>query len=183
MRRREFIGLIGGVTVAWPLPLRGQTQKLPCVGILWQNPLEPIREVLEVWRIGCDLFWALDSVWGAPDVEARTPPHLRNEPHGSGRATAHHTAFAKSRHRDDIARSVPHFPPQFVAITLLPVRGQATFCEQCPMPQRGRHLSGVAGKISTPHLTAPLELQPQVYYCFYDFGFEKRGQTEGRILI
>lgn len=67
---------------------------------------------------------------------AAEPPHLRNEPHGSGRATAHHTAFAKSRHRDDIARSVPHFPPQFVAITLLPVRGQATFCEQCPMPQR-----------------------------------------------
>ena len=39
MRRRDFIKVIAGSAVGWPLPARAQqSKKVPVIGVLWPNP-------------------------------------------------------------------------------------------------------------------------------------------------
>jgi putative ABC transport system substrate-binding protein len=53
MQRREFITLLGGSAVAWPLAARAQRpEKIPSVGILWQNPLAPTVQLVDAFRQG-----------------------------------------------------------------------------------------------------------------------------------
>jgi ABC-type uncharacterized transport system substrate-binding protein len=44
MRRREFITLVGGTLVAWPMPARAQQAKLPTIGYLGSGSSEGQRE-------------------------------------------------------------------------------------------------------------------------------------------
>jgi putative tryptophan/tyrosine transport system substrate-binding protein len=53
MRRREFIGLIGGISAIWPLAARAQQPALPVIGLLgsaspdlWADRLRPFRHGL-----------------------------------------------------------------------------------------------------------------------------------------
>jgi putative ABC transport system substrate-binding protein len=52
MRRRDFITLIGGAAVAWPLAARGQQPALPVVGFLENRSPEVIAERLRSFRQG-----------------------------------------------------------------------------------------------------------------------------------
>jgi putative ABC transport system substrate-binding protein len=52
MIRREFITLLGGVAVAWPLTVRAQQPAMPVVGFLEIRSPEMIIERLRAFRQG-----------------------------------------------------------------------------------------------------------------------------------
>src|SRR3954467_14810861 len=52
MRRRDFITLVGGGTVAWPLVARGQQAAMPVIGFLHSGSPEPNARRLAGFRKG-----------------------------------------------------------------------------------------------------------------------------------
>jgi putative ABC transport system substrate-binding protein len=61
MRRREFITLFGGATVAWPIAARAQQSALPVVGFLSNTPPAVIAERLRSFHLGLKVSGYIDS--------------------------------------------------------------------------------------------------------------------------
>lgn len=78
MRRRDFITLLGGATVAWSGSTRAQpAKKIPQIGVLWPNPsatFELMRQALrgfgyvEGQNISFEFRWAEGKLDQLPDL-------------------------------------------------------------------------------------------------------------------
>src|SRR5215207_7167821 len=52
MRRREFIALVGGMAIGWPLAVRAQQPAVPVVGFLRSTPFKPFAHLVTAFREG-----------------------------------------------------------------------------------------------------------------------------------
>ena len=58
MKRRDFITLVGGGAVAWPLLAQAQPAAMPVIGFLHSGSPEPNARRLTGFRKGCSALGA-----------------------------------------------------------------------------------------------------------------------------
>jgi putative tryptophan/tyrosine transport system substrate-binding protein len=59
MTRREFVSLVGGAAIAWPLAANAQQpRRIPLIGVLWHAAnAEEEGPYLEAVRLGFERSW------------------------------------------------------------------------------------------------------------------------------
>jgi putative ABC transport system substrate-binding protein len=78
MKRREFVTLIGGAAVAWPLAVRAQQPGLPVVGFLHSTSAGPNARAVSAFREGLKQVGYVDGQNVAPigRVGSARPPDI-----------------------------------------------------------------------------------------------------------
>jgi ABC-type uncharacterized transport system substrate-binding protein len=61
VKRREFITLLGGAGVAWPLAARAQLSGMPVIGLLWPGDAPPVSPRMESFRQGLRALGLVDG--------------------------------------------------------------------------------------------------------------------------
>jgi hypothetical protein len=117
MRRREFITLLGGAAVAWPLTASAQQPTLPVVGFLGSASAEPSAGFLAMFRSG------LEETTGYVEGQNVTIPRLDEEAPWDQRLSGgekQRLAFAEA-----LPLSMPRQAGRSVRVGSLPPRSAA----------------------------------------------------------